>query len=543
MSAIDWLIVAAVNLLVIGYGWYLARGTRTSSEWFLARRALPWWAVGMSMFATNLDNADLVSIAGLTYDEGLHVLTVHTVGSVVGGVLAAFLLVPAIHRLRVYTNAEYLEARFGVSVRVLSALIQIQYRSSMLGLMTWSVYILLTSPLVGLESSAAWSVLVAMVILAAVYTAWGGLRSVVGTDALQAVVLFAAASVIVAAVWNAAGGWGEMTASLALIDAEHLPRVSGYRGDEGTTSPLLVAFGWIVIGGGYWTVNHTQTMRLAGCRSLWDMKMAALFGVALSMPVVIGCAALGLFGRALFPEFDKPDDIYPHLASLYLGPGLTGIVVAGMIAAAVSTFDSMGSALSAVFTRDVYARLFVRDRSDTHYVFVGRCATIGILALGFLYLPFIMAKEKMLDAYLTLIPVFVTPLFGLYLAGMFTKAHRRSGLPGLVAGSVYGVVALWDREVANLAFLPDWFTERWAAFAWSLFFTGIAMAAATILAKSAPEDASAPSASEWLARSRRDMAPPREHPFRDAVPLLLQPWIWATILVLVASSLVFVLLW
>ncbi len=65
MSAIDWSIVALIDLLVIAYGWYLARGTRTSGEWFLARRALPWWAVGVSMFAADLDIADLVSLAGL----------------------------------------------------------------------------------------------------------------------------------------------------------------------------------------------------------------------------------------------------------------------------------------------------------------------------------------------------------------------------------------------------------------------------------------------------------------------------------------------
>ena len=93
MSAVDWSIVIVVNVLVVGYGWYLARGTTTSADWFLAERALPWWAVGLSMFATNVDNADLVSLAGLTYKEGLHVLTVHTWGATVGGILAAFFLV------------------------------------------------------------------------------------------------------------------------------------------------------------------------------------------------------------------------------------------------------------------------------------------------------------------------------------------------------------------------------------------------------------------------------------------------------------------
>ena len=151
-----------------------------------------------------------------------------------------------------------------------------------------------------------------------------------------------------------------------------------------TTPPWMVIVAWTIIGSGYWTVNHTQTMRLMGARSLWDMKMAALFGVALSLPIMIISSSLGVFARAL-PNFQnipdaKADTVYPLLANAFLGPGWRGIVVAGVVAAIVSTFDSMGSALSAIFTRDIYARFLVRDRDDHHYVLVGRFATIGVLA-------------------------------------------------------------------------------------------------------------------------------------------------------------------
>jgi SSS family solute:Na+ symporter len=556
VSFIDWAIVLVLNAAIIGYGIVLARGTRTSGEWFLARRSLPWWAVGLSMFATNVDNADLVSMAGNAYAEGLHIITVHTLGTTIGVVIAAFFLVPAMYRAGFYTNAEYLEARFGVSARVLSALIQIQYRTSMLGLIIWAAHLLLMSPLVGIGAGASWTLIVLLVLLAALYTAWGGLRSVVWTDTAQGIVMLCAAAVILAAVWDAAGGWSAMTARLAGEGAAHLPHVGSYRGASGGTSPWVVALGWVLIGGGYWTVNHTQTMRLGGARSLWDMRMAALFGAVLSMPVMISCAVLGLFGRALFPELEEPDRIYPRLASLYLGPGFAGLVVAGIIAAAVSTFDSMGSALSALFTRDIYARLLVRDRDDAHYVRVSRAATVAITALSFLYLPFIASKAKMLDAFLTLIPVFVTPLFTLYLAGVFTRAHPRSGIVGLAAGSVYGVLALADREVQDLDWLPGWLSERWAALGWSLLVTAGAMAVTTAIlgrvaggagagvgaGALAPPGAAAP-ARGWLARSAEALPPEREHPFRARVPALLEPWIYAVVLLLGSAYLVFGFFW
>ncbi len=587
MHWVDWLIVVLLNGTVIGVGFYLARGTATSGQWFLAGRALPWWAVGISMFATNVDNADLVGVTGNTYSEGFHIITVYAIASAAGGILAAFWIVPAMCRAGFFTNAEYLESRYGTSTRVLSALIQIQYRSSMLGLMTWSAYLLLTE-LVKVPPASAWMMIVAMVVLAGIYTAWGGLKSVVWTDSLQGIVMMIGAAVIIFAVWSAVGGWSNIAAKLEqsaqqerikVIEARHrsttaetsaaaakhesyakllenrtpagdLPHIGRYRGDDRSTSTYFVVLGWIIIGSGYWTVNHTQTMRLMGTRSLWDMKMAALFGVTLSLPVMVACAALGVFGRAIVPGLEKPDALYPMLANDYLGVGLKGLVVAGVFAAVISTFDSMGSALSAVFTRDIYARLFVPDRDDRHYVLVSRWATVGILCLGFLYLPFIAMKENMIKAFTTLIPVFVTPLFTIYVLGVLTRVHRRSGLIGLLCGSAYGLIALYDREATRIAWLPEiewlpsWFTGRWVALSWSFLFTSLAMIATTCVFGAEPAGAESKfKEAGWLEQSRGELPPLREHPFRKSVPLWLNPIWYAVALMAFSCYVVFGLFW
>ncbi len=551
MTLLDWLIVVLLNGTVIGYGIYLARGTYSSSQWFLSGRTLPWWGIGMSMFATNVDNADLVGVTGNTFKEGLHIISVYALGSAVGGILAAFYIVPSMYRLGFYTNAEYLEARFGPATRILSAVIQLQYRSSMLGLMIWSVFLLLTT-LVRLDAAVAWMLIVSAVVLAGYYSAWGGLNAVVWTDAIQGLIVMAGGLVIFVAVWNAVGGWTGMNVALkeaGTVDGIRLAdlvHISAYRGDTGRVSPYLVATGWTIVGCGYWTVNHTQTMRLMGARSVWDMRMAAVFGVAVSMPIMISCAFLGVFGRAL-PEFrhiSDPDTLYPRLADRYLGWGLKGLVVAGILSAAVSTFDSMGSSLSAVFTRDIYARLWVRDREDRHYVVVGRWATIAILASGFAYLPFIWRYENMLKAFTTLIPVFVTPLFTLYLIGALTRAPRRSGLPALLLGSAYGFLALVDREFFDLPIVPAWFSSRWTAFSISLAITAIAMLTATIFCGPEPStDWQLFRESGWLERSRESLPLLREHPFQGRIPTWLNTNYWAMGLLLVSAWVVFGLLW
>ncbi|HAY82419.1 MAG TPA: hypothetical protein DCY79_21640, partial [Planctomycetaceae bacterium] len=514
MSALDWVIVLALNGAVIAYGMFLARGTRTSSDWFLGGRALPWWAIGMSMFATNVDSADIVAVTGSTYNEGLHIVTVYAIGSAVGGVLAAFLVTPTIYRQGFYTNAEYLEARFGPSVRLISAVIQLQYRSSMLGLMIVSMHLLLTR-LVQLDNALAWMLIVLAVLFSGAYTAAGGLRSVVFTDALQGVVMLIGGAVIFVTVFQAVGGWESLTEKLREVGREDMLHVGRYRGASGRLSPLVVVMGWSIIGAGYWTVNHTQTMRLMGARSVWDMKLAASFGVLVSLPIMVACACLGVLGRAIpaYANLENADELYPLMANEYLESGFKGVVVAGVVAACVSTFDSMGSALSAVFTRDIYARFIRRDASDSHYVLVGRVATVGVLTLGFLYLPFIFMQENMLKAFTTLIPVLVTPLFTIYLLGVATRVHRASGLVGLIVGSIYGFLALIDRDFYDIDVLPFWFSERWAALGWSVLLTSIAVGVTTWLLGPLPRGAVMKfRETGWLERSREALPKICEYP-------------------------------
>ena len=549
MKEIDWAIVFVLNVGVILLGLWLARGTRSSDQWFLAGRALPWWAVGLSMYATNVDNADLVSITSTSYREGLHIMMVHSFGSVLASTFVAFWFIPVIYRAGLYTNAEYLEARFGRTTRILSALIQIQYRTSMLGLMIWSIFLLLNG-FVGLSATLAWTLIVVLATFAAIYTAWGGLRSVVFTDAAQAIIILLGVAAILFAVWNEAGGWSGMTEKLTALDKmeldnglrpSDLPRMGSYRGDDGSESPLVIAVAWLLVAGGYWTVNHTQTMRLMGARSLWDIKMAALAGATISMPIMFASASLGIFGRALHPEFEDPDKLYPHLAHVLLDDGTRGLVVAGIIAAAISTFDSMGSALSAVFTRDIYG-LFRPNRDDAHYVRVSRIATVVILALGFAYLPFIRSKGSMLTAFLTLIPVFVSPLFTVYLVGVFTRAPRISGIVGLLVGAAYGVIALVDREVADLG-LPNGFTGRWAAYPWSFAFTFVTMIIVTCVRGREDRRDLALASSTWSKTDHDSSAHLLEHPFREGVPTHLRPGPIAIAVIAVTAYLVFWVFW
>ena len=555
MSALDWLIVLGLNGAIIAYGLRRARGTSTSGEWFLSSRSLPWWAVGLSLFATNMDNSEFVSATGTISSEGLHFLSAHTFGALVGVTLATFLIVPAIYRAGLYTNAEYLEHRFGPGTRVLGALIQIQYRTSVLGLMIWSVHLTLVG-VGGLRPGLAWTLIVSLVVLSGVYTAMGGLRAVVATDVLQSVLVIAGGLAVCVAVWQAVGGWDVMMAELESLGtaveglapglaAPDLAHVSSFRGRDGNTSPVVIFIAWILISSGWWTVSHTSTQRMMGARSLWDMKMAGVLGVGVSLVVLVFTDMLGLFGRARFPDFAQPDAMYPHLIATYLGVGAKGLVVAGVVSAAVSTFDSMGSSMSAVFTRDIYARFVSRDRDDAHYLRVGRIATVAILVLGFAYLPLILRAPTMLTAFRSVTSVFVTPLLIVYLVGAVTRTNRRVGIFGLVTGGLYGVVGFLDREVVDVSWLPAWLTGQWEAFVWAIVFTAAGCAVAALHPRwrraSPVTEGVAPGG--WLAKSSGQLGPIRLHPFEGRVPLLASPVLYTGVLAAISAWLVFGLFW
>ena len=132
-------------------------------------------------------------------------------------------------------------------------------------------------------------------------------------------------------------------------------------------------------------------------------------------------------------------------------------MVAGVLAGGISTYDSIGSSLAAVFTRDVYARFLVKGRNDAHYLRVSRWATPAIIAASFLYIPFL--QEGMVRFYLRITSVAVMPLFAMYLMGTLTPVHRRAGVVGLLAGIGYGLSSLLG-EALDWP-LPLWWTNTW----------------------------------------------------------------------------------
>lgn len=469
MDATQWCIVLAINLAIILYGVWKSRGTASSVDWFLAAKGLPWWMVGLSMFATAVDSGDYVAAAGHAYRDGMSYISAWWLGITVGWLVVAYVVLPPIYRTGMFTNTEYLEYRFGPTARVISVFIQIQYRTNVLANVAFSLY--LTFNVLSGWGPQTWWLVVAIALGAALYTAIGGVKSVAITDSMQSVVMLVASLVLWFSVWQAVGSWESLEQRLdtqAPQLADKMLRVGGH--DQPGVPPLLVVAGWIMVLTGYCVVNHSQAMRMLAARSQWDMKMAVVVAATMTALAMWFNVTLGIMGRALVPELETADEIFPQLFTRYLPPWLLGIVIAGLLAGGISTFDSIGSSLAAVFTRDFYARFLVRNRDDRHYLFVSRVSTFLLIGISFVYIPFI--HIGMVELYLQLVGVAVVPLLTVYLMGVLTRVHRSSATVGLIAGIICGLSRL---TTASIAGLPVWWTNKWWGLLWSIATTGLAM--------------------------------------------------------------------
>lgn len=480
MSTLDWIIIFLLNGSVILYAMFYARDTKTSSDWFLAGRTLPWWIVGLSLYATLIDSSDMIVDSGGAYQFGIRMFVFNWVGVISGWLLMVYLIALPMYRLGMYTNAEYLEARFGPVARVVCVLIQVQFRTMVLGIMIKSIFLTLTI-VVGFSTFVAWTVVIIIAFIATIYTMAGGLKAVAITDAMQSFIMLAASIIIFIVVFNKVEGWSGIEERLEIKSAsisEQMLHIGSDRVEDRSASEIsdikiqrhrelgeqhdvqhqmLIKNtpGWIICmnllfaGMAYSIVNHTQSMRLLGAKSEWDLKMSIVLASGILIVVTFLNLFLGVMGRALYPDvallnvpesLQTVDAIFPVLVRDLTFSGLRGVIVAGIFAASFSTFDSIGSTLSALLTRDIYGRLIVTDADDSHYLFVGRWLTPIIIFGSFLYLP--LLSGGMFQFYLKMVGVFVIPLLTVYLMGALTRVHRKSGAIGLVVGVILGLWVL-----------------------------------------------------------------------------------------------------
>ncbi len=435
LSAFDVVVFVVFYGLVLGVSLWKSRGRRTSEDYFLGGRRLPWWLIGVSIVAANISTEQFVGMAGQAAGGvGLAVSAWQLTGAV-GIVVVAFTFLPRFLRAGIYTMPEFLEYRYSPAARtVMSVLTVIVY-------VTVTTTAVLYSGATALETIFGIGLPVAIAVICGIaigYVLWGGLLAAVWADLFQGSALLVGGLLTLGLGLAAVGGPGAFLQANA--DRLHMILPSSH--------PELP---WTVLLGGMWIpifyycgLNQFITQRTLAARSLGQGQAGIVLAAALWLlvPFAIvmpGAVAHQLYGAAI----ERADQAYPMLIRELVPSGLRGFILAALAGAVISTLASVLNSASTLFTMDLYRRFLRKGASQAELVAVGRATTVGALALAAVLAtsPFLKGGVfSFIQEFQGYVSPGIVAAFGFGFA--VPKAPPLAGLAALVLSApIYGLLA------------------------------------------------------------------------------------------------------
>jgi SSS family solute:Na+ symporter len=445
LDKLDLAIIAVYLVGITLFGLRFRKRQRSLRDYFLAGRDIPWWAIALSIVAAETSTLTIISIPGLAYDTNLTFLQV-VMGYVVGRVVISFVLLPHYFRGDLYTAYELIERRFGRGLRSLTAGLFLLTRAAAEGVRVYAVSIVVS---IALGTGEVASIAI-ITILTLIYTFEGGLAAVIWTDVVQTVIYVGGTLVgLVTILHLVPGGWTAIHAAAA--SAGKL-QVFDFR----PTLWIPYTFWAGVIGGTFLTTASHGTdqlivQRLLAARSqkqsvtaLLSSGVAILFQFALFL--IVGVMLWAYYGLPS-ANFGKPDRIYPTFIVSRMPHGISGLLIAAILAAAMSNLSAALNALSSTSIMDFYVRF--RPHADERLKMrISRFSTfLWALVLFALAVIALHKVGRVIEVGLQIASVAYGALLGVFLLGVLTKRANQSGaIVGMLFG--FGVeLYLWGTRV------------------------------------------------------------------------------------------------
>jgi len=507
LATIDWIIILLYFVVILGIAWWVIRQqSDTSDDYFLAGRNLGWFVVGASIFASNIGSEHLVGLAGSGATDGVALAhyELHAWCLLVLG----WLLAPFYIRSNVFTMPEFLEKRFSSTARwVLSIISLVAYvlTKVAVGIFAGGIVFGVLLPEVsfmGLDSFWIGSIL--MIVLTGLYTMLGGLRAVAYTETMQTIILVLGAILTTIYGLDALGGWGELK-RIAGSEMFNLWKPIVPAGYEATWAPVKTDtqmawyfnsnYPWIgmlfcapIVGLWYWCTDQYIVQRILGAANLTEARRGTIAAAFFKLlPVFIFIIpgmityALASTGKiaSLSAELMGPDgaiinakaqQVFPLLVATVLPAGIRGIVVAGLLAALMSSLAGVFNASSTLFTMDLYSKL-KPNVSEAQLVRMGRIATGVMVVIGLLWIPVIQGSRGLYDYLQSVQGYLAPPIFVVFFFGIFNKRLNAKGaLSALVVGFAMGLFRL---AIDTPVTLMEGFSYEEGSFFWiinNIFF-------------------------------------------------------------------------
>ncbi|NLX98835.1 MAG: sodium/solute symporter [Rhodopirellula sp.] len=478
LEPLDLGLVLLYLVAVTSLGVWFSRGIQSSKDFFLAGRALPWWAVGMSLVVSDIGAKDMVGLATDGYRYGLVMMNFDFIGCAFPVLVAAFLFMPFFWIAGVYTIPEYLGRRYNPAVRTAFAVIWALFMMGTVG----TIFVSAAAMFEGLLGWGFWFSVAVTGVLVAIYTTVGGLKAVVVTDALSCIVLIVGAALICISGLAQVGGFGGLHERVTSIDwtQHHFQMILPADHPEYPWPAVLLGLGF-VLGPAYWIGNQAIVQRAFGTKSQSQARASYLFCAAIKLFFPVLLVLPGLIAVALFhEELGRPgadwqagSQVLPMLVKRLLPTGVLGLVLGAFLAGVLSNLDSYVNSASTLLVNDLY-RPFVRGASDRHYLRIGQMLVVVLLTAGAL-LSYLIKTQfgSVFEAFQTFMAFFQGPLLALLLLGMLT---RRATAWGGFAGMLLGVGTACFLNAARFLFGR----EAAVSFLWVAWWSFVAALLGTI---------------------------------------------------------------
>ncbi len=475
LGTLDISIIVIYLIAIVVLGFYFASKHKNAEDYFLAGRNLTWPIIGFSLFASNMSSNSLVGLAGAGYKDGFSVYSYEWMAVIVLIIFAIFFL-PFYLKNKIFTIPEYLEKRYSYAVRAYASIIAV-----ILNILVDIAATLYAGGLVInliFPDFALWQIIVGLALIAGIYTIAGGLSSVMYTDAVQAVILIMGSALISYMAYVEIGGWD---AVYAITEPSHF-KILKPIDDESMPWPSVFT-GVLLLGFYFWGTNQYITQRTLASKNIRQGQWGALFAGFLKLSILFIMIFPGAFARVLYPNMEKMDMIYPTMLFDLLPTGLLGLVLAGLIAAMMSSLDSGLNSVSTLITMDFIKK--IKPNADSKSLMkIGRIVTVFVMIIAILWAPQIGNFTKLWDYLQNTLAWFCPPIVALFVMGLFMKRVNTAGaIATIIVGTLITVWLIGLQAVGSTLELPNFL---YVAF-WHFIICCAAMLIFSFMGKRKPE--------------------------------------------------------
>ena len=420
---LNWFILAIYLAALVGMGLYFAKREKSTDDFFLAGRRIPWYAAGLSIFGTQLSAITYLAMPARSYATDW-VLLILNIGIFAMAPFVIYFYLPFFRRLNITTAYEYLEERFHVSIRLFGSLSFVAFQLGRMGI----VVLLPALALSAVTGLSVYLCIALMGLLSTVYTVLGGIEAVIWTDVLQGIVLVGGALAALAIiVWNLEGGWGQLVSVGMENHKFHLAHLDG---DWAGDALIVVILGAIFTNSLVpYTTDQAVIQRYLttpderqAAKAIWTNAVLAVFAGVLFLTVGTGLFVFYKANPQRLVPLEKTDQIFALFIARQMPAGLAGLVIAGVFAAAMSSLDSSMHSISTAVTTD-FVRRFRPDLAENTYLLFARGLTIalGLTGTATAMLMASMEIKYLWDFFLGIMGLLGGTLAGLFMLGVFTR--------------------------------------------------------------------------------------------------------------------------